>query len=42
MVLTSLDVLIKLHIATAIYFLVMRGNTFLCRGKVTRSDTAIS
>ena len=29
MVLTSLDVLIKLHIATAIYLLVMRGNIFV-------------
>ena len=29
MVLTSLDVLIKLHIVTAIYLLVMRGNIFV-------------
>ena len=31
-----LDVLIKLHIVTAIYLFVMRGNIVLCHGKVTR------
>ena len=36
MVLTSIDIVIKLDIVTAIHLLVMGGNILLCHGKVTR------